>query len=161
MDAHDIVALPGGPLRFRQLGLLLLGALLACPRPVAAQAVGGSLQGVVTDPSGAAVRGADVVVRNTATGDARALATDGAGRYHVPLLPPGEYEIRASTRGFRPIVRRGVQLAVGETVVIDLALEVGSIETAVTVTGEPPRINLANGSVSGLVDDHQLSLIHI
>ena len=156
MDAHDIVALPGGPLRFRQLGLLLLGALLACPRPVAAQAVGGSLQGVVTDPSGAAVRGADVVVRNTATGDARALATDGAGRYHVPLLPPGVYEIRASTRGFRPIVRRGVQLAVGETVVIDLALEVGSIDTAVTVTGEPPRINLANGSVSGLVDDHQI-----
>ena len=143
-------------MRFRQLGLLLLGAVLACPRPVAAQAIGGSLQGIVTDPSGAAVRGADVVVRNTATGDTRTLATEDAGRYHVPLLPPGDYEVRATARGFRPIVRRGVQLAVGETLTVDLALDVGPIETAVTVTAESPRINLANGSVSGLVDDHQI-----
>src|SRR6185436_2175105 len=152
---HNNVASSGGPLRFRQLGLLL-GALLLCPRPVAAQAIGGSLQGIVTDPSGAAVRGVEVVVRNTATGDARTLATAETGRYHVPLLPPGDYEIRATARGFRPIVQRGVQLAVGETLVVDLGLEVGPVETAVTVTAESPRINLANGSVSGLVDDHQI-----
>ena len=74
----------------------------------------------------------------------------------VPILPPGDYEIQITASGFRPIVRRGAQLAIGQTLAVDLALEVGSLETAVTVTAEQPRLNLTNGSVSGLVDHRQI-----
>src|SRR6185436_475372 len=70
--------------------------------------------------------------------------------------PPGDYEIRVSVTGFRPVVHRGIQLAVGDALTVDVRLEVGSVETAVTVSVETPRINLANGSVSGLVDDRQI-----
>src|SRR4030095_15103569 len=61
-----------------------------------------------------------------------------------------------SARGFRPLIRRGVQLALGDALNVDLALEVGPVETAVRVPADPPRINLSNGSVSGLVDDRQI-----
>jgi hypothetical protein len=74
----------------------------------------------------------------------------------VPILPPGDYEIHVTAAGFRPIVRRGAQLAIGQTLAVDLALEVGSLEAAVTVTAEQPRLNLTNGSVSGLVDHRQI-----
>jgi outer membrane receptor protein involved in Fe transport len=143
-------------MRFKPLLLLVLAVALVQARALAAQTIGGSLQGVVTDPSGASVPGARVVITSVDTGAARELTTDDGGRYHVPLLPPGEYEIRVTARGFRPLVQRGAQLAVGQTLVVDLAVQVGTVETAVTVTADSPRINLANGSVSGLVDDHQI-----
>ena len=143
-------------MRFRRVAVLLLGASLLCGRALAAQTIGGSLHGLITDPSGAAVPGAHVVVLNAATGATEALTTDDGGRYGVPILPPGEYEIRVTAHGFRPIARRGAQLALGQTLVVDLALEVGSLEATVTVTADPPRVNLSNGSVSGLVDDRQI-----
>jgi outer membrane receptor protein involved in Fe transport len=143
-------------MRFRLVVFLFVGALLVCALPLAAQTVGGSLQGVVVDPSGASVPAAHLVVVHVPTAVARELTTDEEGRYHVPILPPGDYEIRVSARGFRPLIRRGIQLALGDALTVDLALEVGSVETAVTVTAETPRINLANGSVSGLVDDRQI-----
>ena len=76
--------------------ILLVGMLLL-------QNVGGSIQGVVIDPSGAAVPGVNVVIRNVATGDTRELVTDAAGRYLVPVLPPGEYEVRAALQGFQTV----------------------------------------------------------
>src|SRR5262245_32225522 len=143
-------------MRFRQLWCLLLGVSLFAARPLLAQAVGGSLQGAVVDPSGAAIPNAAVVILHVATGTARNLTADEHGRYHAPILPPGDYEIQVSARGFRPLVRRGVQLAIGDALSVDLALEVGNLETAVTVVAETPRINLASGAVSGLVDDKQI-----
>jgi outer membrane receptor protein involved in Fe transport len=143
-------------MRFRQLVVLCLGASLVAAGPLAAQTVGGSLQGLVMDPSGASVPAARVVVVHMATAVTRELTTDEKGHYHAPLLPPGDYEIRVSARGFRPLVRRGVQLAVGDALTVDLPLEVGSVETAVTVIADTPRINLASGAVSGLVDDRQI-----
>src|SRR5262245_40404795 len=142
-------------MRGLRLGVCLLGVSLLAARPLAAQAIGGSLQGVVTDASGAAVPAARVVVLNTGTGAARELATDEGGRYSVPLLPPGEYQIKVTARGFSQVTRR-TQLDIGQTISVDVALEVGAVETTIDVTAETPRINLANGSVSGLVDDRQI-----
>ena len=76
-------------MRFRRLATLLLGASLVWAGPLAAQTIGGSVHGVITDPSGAAVPGARVVVLNLATGATETLATDDGGRYRVPILPPG------------------------------------------------------------------------
>jgi Carboxypeptidase regulatory-like domain len=143
-------------MRFRRLAVLLLGVSLLCGRPLIAQTIGGSLHGIVTDPSGAAVPGASVIVRNVETGATETLTTDHGGRYGVPIMPPGDYEIQVSSRGFRPLTQRGAQLALGQTLVVDLALEVGSLEAVVTVTADRPRLNLSNGSVSGLVDDRQI-----
>src|SRR5258706_7583994 len=140
----------------RVVMLLLVAASLVYASTLTAQTVGGSLQGFVTDPTGAALPRAQVLVLNVGTGATRELTTDEGGRYRVPILPPGTYEVHVTATGFRTSVRRGIQLDIGQTLVVDLALEVGGVEAEVSVTAEAPRINLANGSVSGLIDDKQI-----
>jgi hypothetical protein len=75
---------------------LLTGVLVALlfAGGLSAQSVGASIQGIVEDTTGAAVPGATLVVRNVSTGDSRELLSDERGRYHVPLLPPGDTRSR-------------------------------------------------------------------
>ncbi len=123
-----------------------------------AQSVGASLRGTITDPSGAVVPGTQVTVRNVGTGASQELLSDDAGRYHLPLLPSGDYEVSVSAPGFKGVTRRGIHLAVGQDAIIDIKLELGEISTKVVLddTGNYPRINLTSGAVSGLVDDKQI-----
>src|SRR5436305_1988381 len=121
-----------------------------------AQTVGASLQGVVVDPTGAALANADVVVINVATGAVWELKTDATGRYRVPVLQPGEYEIHVTQTGFQTVARRGIQLAVGQDAVIDVRMEIGTIAEELTVTGAAPTIDTTSGSVSGLVSDKEI-----
>lgn len=137
--------------------LWLTLAILACAvRPVAAQAVGGSIQGTVTDSTGAIVRNAGVVILNARTGASSELRTDEGGRYRAPLLSPGQYEVHVTAQGFRPIARRGVELTVGRDAIVDIALEVGTVTGEVTVTADAPRVNLTSGAVSGLVGEREI-----
>src|SRR4030095_14125836 len=141
---------------FSRVVPLLVGASLVYASTLAAQSVGGSLQGFVTDASGAALPRAQVLILNIGTGATRELTTDDGGRYRVPILPPGNYEIHVTAGGFQTAVRRGIRLDIGQTLDVDLSLAVGAVEATVDVTAEAPRINLATGSVSGLVDDKQI-----
>src|SRR5215475_7253114 len=114
---------------------------------VSAQTVGASVQGTVTDANGSALPNATVEVRNVATGVARKVAADAGGRYRVPLLPSGDYEVRGAAPGFQPLLRRGVSLAVGQDAVVDLTLTIGQIETTVTVEGEATTVNTASAAL--------------
>src|SRR5206468_8825706 len=140
----------------RRFGTGAFVTFLLCPAAASAQTVGASLQGIVTDPSGAALPNADVVVLNAATGAVRELKTDAAGHYRVPVLPPGEYEIHVTLTGFQAVTRRGIQLAVGQNAVVDVKLELGRIGEELTVVGESPVVNTTSGSVSGLVGDKEI-----
>ena len=139
-----------------RLVCVVLTVLVLAPSVLAAQAIGGRLEGVVTDPSGAAIGSAAVLVVNVETEGRQEVKTDREGHYEIPLLPPGAYEVRVSAGGFRPATRRGERLEVGQTLVLDVRLEVGGVETAIDVTAAPPRIDVASGSVSGLVDHRQI-----
>lgn len=131
--------------------------LLACGAAVSgAQSVGASLQGIVTDASGATVGGATVIVVGVETGATLDVKTDATGHYRVPLLQPGAYEVHVTATGFQPVARLGIQLAVGQTAVIDLRLEVGRLTDEVTVTAEAPHVNTTSGALSGLVSDTQI-----
>ncbi len=140
----------------RALRLFAAAACLSCAGAVAAQTVGASLQGIVTDSTGAALPGADVIVVAVATGTARELKTDTTGHYGVPVLQPGEYEIHVSQTGFQPVSLRGIVLAVGQNAVIDVKMELGRIAEEMTVTGESPVVNVTSGAVSGLVGDKEI-----
>src|SRR5207244_5956053 len=120
------------------------------------QTVGASLQGIVTDSSGGAIPNADVVVLSVATGGVWELKTDSSGRYRVPVLQPGEYEVHVSQTGFQPVARRGIQLTVGQNAVIDVRLELGAIKEEMTVSGAAPMINTTSGALSGLVGDKEI-----
>src|SRR5579872_306526 len=84
-----------------------------CVSPLIAQ-VSANLSGTITDQTGSVVTGAAITVTNMDTGAVRRGDTDNAGRYQVPGLPPGQYEIHALKSGFAEAVRSGVNLAVGQ-----------------------------------------------
>ena len=87
-----------------------------------AQVTNGTISGTVRDASGAVVPGVSVTVRNLDTGVSRTVNGDRTGRYLVPQLPVGRYEVQAEVSGFKKEARRGITLTVGETAVVDFAL---------------------------------------
>src|SRR5262245_45924223 len=91
-------------------GLLVLAAL-ASAGGASAQIATATLAGVITDETGAAVPGVTVTVRNVATGTSRSVTTGASGRYQVPALAAGTYELRAELQKFKTTVRTGVVLA--------------------------------------------------
>lgn len=121
-----------------------------------AQAVGSSLQGAVTDPTGAVVPNAQVEIRNRDTAAVAHLQTDSAGHFREPLLPPGDYEVRISAPGFQTVVNQGLHLTVGQDAVLDTTLTVGQTAGEINVSADASRINLVSGSLSGLVDSKQI-----
>src|SRR6266567_1423861 len=82
------------------------------------QTIGASLQGTVSDPSGAVVANATVEIVNLETGASHSLLTDEAGRWREPVLMPGEYQVKASAPGFQTLMRTGIHLSVGQEAVI-------------------------------------------
>ena len=124
-----------------------------------AQNVGGSIQGIVADATGASLPGVTIVIRNIATGDSREIATDEQGRYIAPVLPPGEYELRASVQGFQTVERRGITLVVGQVAVINLTLGLGTVQEQLTVTGEAPPVQLTSGAVGGVVGEREIRFL--
>src|SRR6266567_3264723 len=115
-----------------------------------------SVSGRVEDASGGAVPGATVTVASSETGAARTVTTDPSGTYRVLSLPVGRYEVRAEAAGFKAVLQTGISLVVGEEAVVNLKLEVGTVQEQVTVTGEAPLVNTTTASLSGLVGERQV-----
>jgi len=124
--------------------LLVIGAA-----PLFAQSTA-TIVGVVRD-SGGVVPGATVTVRNVDTGLTRSVPTGEDGAYRFPALPVGPYEIRAELPGFRTTVRSGVRLLVGQEAVIDMVLELGSIQETVTITAETPLVETTTSGLGAVI----------
>src|SRR5687768_16915808 len=80
---------------------------------IAAQGTTATILGTITDSSGGVVPGATIEVRNAGTGAMQSTVTNEQGRFTVPELPIGAYEVQASLQGFQTVVRRGISLTVG------------------------------------------------
>lgn len=118
--------------------------------------VSASISGRVEDSSGAGIPEATVTVKSLETGTTRAAATDQTGSYRTLSLPVGRYEVRATKTGFGTALQTGIDLAVGQQAVVDLRLEVASVQQTVTVTAGGPLINTTTASVAGLVGEEQV-----
>ncbi|MGB6822151.1 MAG: carboxypeptidase-like regulatory domain-containing protein, partial [Candidatus Acidiferrales bacterium] len=115
-----------------------------------------SIWGSVNDTSGAAIPGAAVTIKNTETSRTRTVSTDETGRFDVPSLPVGHYEITASKSGFRANKTSGVTLVVAQRQEITLTLQVGDVEQTVQVNGHPDTVAVTTEDVSGLVGERQV-----
>jgi hypothetical protein len=124
---------------------------------VKAQTATATVSGTVTDASGALVAGARVEVRNVGTGITKPTTSDNQGRYRVPELIVGDYEIQASQSGFQTIVRKGVTLTVGSEAVIDFSLPVGQAQQTVTVEAQASQVDTSSVALSTLVEPTQMS----
>jgi hypothetical protein len=138
----------------RAFGLvLILAAGLAAPLFAQSQATTGVIEGTVLDESGAAVPGAGVTMRNTATNFERTAATDNDGRFRGLLLPLGPYRVTVAKPGFATLVRDGINLAVGQTVTLNLALKVSNVQEEVVVTGAAPVVETSRAEGATRIDD--------
>jgi len=115
-----------------------------------------NLTGVVRDASGAVVSGAAVKAKHVDTGLTRSTATDGSGRFLFGVLPAGAWELRVEAKGFRPLIRKGVQLTVGETASLEASLEVGSQDQEVTVSAQASAVNVSTSELSYLVSSNAI-----
>jgi hypothetical protein len=106
---------------------------LAFPLMLAAQsqATTGIIRGTVTDPAGAAVNGATVVLRETQTGFQRQVSSNERGIFVASLLPLGSYDVTARAVGFSEVRRTGVRVSVGETVNLNLQLAAVTLQAVV------------------------------
>ena len=137
---------------FRPVIVVTIALLLATTLvPAAAAQTTGTIGGTVRDSSGAVLPGVAVTARNVQTELVRSDMTGGQGRFIIPQLPPGEYEIRAELSGFKPHIRRNLQLTIGLTIALDVTLDVGSLSEEVTISGEESLVNTSSPELSYLV----------
>ena len=124
--------------------------VVSCVTPALAQTAG-TIAGTVTDASDAALPGVTVTARNGDTGLIRTVLTGAQGRYAIPALPPGTYEIRLELTGFTPQLRRNVQLAVAETLALNVTMQVGGVALEEVVTAGASLVNTSTSELSYLV----------
>src|SRR5215468_6478292 len=93
----------------------------------------GKIQGTVKDSTGAVVPGVEITIKNDRTGEERGTITADRGDYVLTALKPSQYTVRASLTGFAPKEVTGVQLAVGQSLTIDLALSPAGVSQELTV----------------------------
>jgi hypothetical protein len=120
-----------------------------------AQASNATIGGTVTDSSGATIAGAAIQVRNVGTGIAQATTSDQQGRYRVPDLVIGDYEVQATNPGFQTVVHKGITLSVGSSPVVDFSLPVGQAQQTVTVEAEVSQVDTQSTAVGALVEGAQ------
>ena len=112
--------------------------------PARAQVITATLYGVVHDSTGAILPGVTVVVTHQGTNLTRETVSDERGEFALPALPPGPYAIKIGLAGFKAYSSQGLALGAGQTVRQTYALEVGSIEETVTVTGLSPLVQTSS-----------------
>src|SRR5262245_23950910 len=99
-----------------------------------AQSDRGLITGAATDQTGAIVRAATVIAKNTATGVEYRTVTTETGNYTLPSLPAGTYDLTVEATGFKKYSRQGVIVQVVQTARVDIAMQVGETSESVTVT---------------------------
>jgi len=117
-----------------------------------AQSPNGNINGLVSDPSSAAVVGAEIVAVNDATGVQYTTKTSNEGLYVLPNLPPGPYRVQVSKIGFKTLIKPDITLNVQDSLSINFTLLVGAFHEIVTVQGGAPLVNTENAAVSTVID---------
>jgi hypothetical protein len=134
----------------------VIAIAIAISSPGRAQMTTATVSGTVTDATGAVIPTVKVTVTNTATGVTRSTLTDEAGRFVVPQLSPGPYEITSASPGLALLVRKGITLEIGQEVNLPLAMTPGAVSEQVTVTSEAPLVSTGTSSVAGVVDEKRI-----
>ncbi len=124
-----------------------------------AQDTTGTILGTITDSSGAVLPGVTVSVKHVDTGQTRTVITDASGRYRLPLLPSGAYEITVQLSGFQTVVRSGVTLTVGQEALVDTQMTIGNLSESIQVDAAAPLVETTTGTISHVVNEQQLNAL--
>jgi hypothetical protein len=116
-----------------------------------------SFTGHVTDPTGAVVRGAHVVVHDLSTNVESTTVTNSAGVYEVPYLTPDKYTLTVNSHGFKTQSLTNVELDVAQVAVIDFKLSVGSVSQSITVNGDESLLDRGTGTRGEVVENTRVT----
>jgi len=132
------------------LSILLLTAVAI------AQSDRGAISGQVSDPTGAPIPAADIVATNTATGVKYPTKSLDSGAYQIGGLAFGRYDLTAAAPGFSRLSRPRVEVSIGQTVTLNVTLQVGQIDQTVEVTGTPTPVDSSTATASTVISPQQV-----
>jgi len=142
--------------RFVYAGLaaLCFVLMLLLPAKAGAQIGGtGTIEGTVTDQTGAVVAGARVVAKNAGTGAEMARTTNSDGRYSLAPLDVGIYTVTVSAQGFETLLRKELHVNGMQVLGLDLPLQLGAASVTVTVTSAPPPLETENATLGATMEN--------
>jgi hypothetical protein len=138
------------------LVVAVTAVLLLCTS-VFSQGNTGRILGTVTDQSGGTVSGATVTVVDTDRGVTKNLVTNDAGEFNAPNLTPGNYKVRAESKGFKTIERTSIVLEVAKEIRVDISLVPGAVAETITITESVPLVETTNATLGGTLDNAEIS----
>ena len=122
--------------------------------------VGGAILGTVTDPSGAAVPGARVTLRNPDTGLVRNTTTDSTGSYEFLAVQVGEhYVVEVEASGFRKTSQTGIKLLVNQRYRADFSLVLGATTQSVEVSANPAQVEATSTQLGDVIEDRKMTAL--
>jgi hypothetical protein len=139
---------------YARISAFLVAFALAITSAANAQEIGGTLSGRILDAQKLPVPGVTV----TATGPqgARTSVSDADGRFSIPFLTPGNYDIRAELQGFKSFEQKAVIISLGQTTDIPVEMQVGGVTETVNVTAESPLINTKSTTIGAVLNTDSL-----
>ncbi len=123
---------------------------------VTAQTPTGTIEGNVLDPQGAGIADATVTITNNATGVARVVTSDSAGRFSAPFLQPGNYTVFVEAKGFKQDRRDNVVVAISETLPLAFTLQLGQVNETVEVTTTSGTLETESSSLNTVISSRPI-----
>src|SRR6266581_7753801 len=136
---------------------LILWGILCAVTADAQESGGATINGTVTDPSGALIAGAKVTATQTATGTERATRTSSAGLYSFSALTAGSYNVTVEATGFKLAKFADVAVSVGTVMTLDARLAVGNTQEIVDVSADAPVVETTRSQTSTVVNQRAIS----
>jgi hypothetical protein len=136
--------------------VIFAAAVTALAGSAFAQTNTGEIAGVVRDASGGVVPGASIVAKHPASGTIVERHTDSEGRFYLPALRTGLWDVTASVAGFAPLTHKGLSLDIGRTLTVEFTLTVGGVAEEVVITAGAPLLQLATAEISDVITNRQV-----
>ncbi len=139
----------------KKIAALMWALCVVCVAPHIsyAQSVYGSIQGTVSDSSGATIPGTQVVARESTTGIMQKAISNQDGLYVLANMRPGTYDLTASVQGFGEQQHPGIIVHVGDAISLDISLTVGGVSSTVQVTTEAPQLRTEDTVVGSVIEE--------
>lgn len=131
----------------------LVVVLFSLPTSLSAQTITATINGLVKDPKGGAIPGAVITVTSLETKQKKSATTDNGGRYNIPFLPPGAYDVAATAPGFGRSIENGLPLDAGQVVELNINLPLESTKESVIVRADSPLLVTEASSLETTVEN--------
>jgi hypothetical protein len=156
-DGHVGGVMKSSPTKHALIAFVCLALMVSFRFDTSAQEVTGTIVGTVVDATGAAVPRAELVVTATDRNQVvRTVKTGSDGNFVATLLPIGKYSIKVNVKGFKQLLKPGIELHINETLTYRLEMQVGDVAEQVTVEARPVQVELQSPTAAGLISGSEI-----